>query len=254
MSKSTITYYISTGAKNAMYTLRMSRELVGEGMYNCVDFYVCTLAAHLDRAVAKAEAYFEALKDRVQDIELCTDPEYVATVRRGKLSVKDTKQIEMIEEGFFPFGKMAGQRIDSAPDSYLLYFADMAKKTPEGAVICALIAACTGVALERGAIAKREAKREEQRTIDLQSEFVGEIGKRQEFEGTPVLSLQNPQPFDNFGAYWINKIRCGNDLVTYIGSKSLGQVGTQIKMKATVKKHSIYSGVKSTEVSRPAII
>jgi hypothetical protein len=52
--------------------------------------------------------------------------------------------------------------------------------------------------------------------------------------------------------YHVNRIRCGNDLVVYFG-KALGEKGSTIKFRATVKGHSIKDGVKETQINRPTV-
>lgn len=54
-----------------------------------------------------------------------------------------------------------------------------------------------------------------------------------------------------FDDCWINKVRCGNNIVTYIGNKALGEKGTVVSFKGTVKEHQVYKGVKSTKINRP---
>lgn len=246
------TYYVSTGKKNAMYTLRFNRA--GVGAMFAFDNYICNLAADVERAVEKAKTYVDALRDRIgetNDFKIVFDeyPDAEVYKRRGKLSVRDTSNIEQIEDGIFPFGKHAGTKIADAPDSYVLFFADKAKDASEP-VMVALSAACMGAALERGLIAKRDQARAERAAQDALSNFIGTVGERRVFEGEVIMSFEKQDGFG--GSFWINKVRCGSDLVCYIGSKSLGEKGSSIKFKATVKSHDVYEGAKSTKVSRPA--
>lgn len=252
------TYYISTGRKNAMYTLRCRRDAVGQAPYMAdfmPDFYVCTLAADDTRAAEKATTYVDAMRERIGDtdsfkIVFYAGPEREAYKRRGKLSVQDTHKLERIEAGVLPFGKHAGKRIDEAPDSYILYFADKTREQQDDYVVSALAAACMGVALEKGLIAKREQVRAERAVVDALSAFVGTIGERRDFTGQVITSFEKG---DESGfSYWINKVRCGDDIVTYTGGKSLGEQGSAITFRATVKRHEECNGVRSTRVSRPA--
>jgi len=253
------TFYISTGAKNAMYTLRCRRDVVGSPNLSpyTPDYYLKTLAADEDRAVEKAREHFEAFVERVggnrEDCTFNFEPYADNEVyqRRGKLSVADTKAIEEIEAGVFPFGKHKGEAIADAPEGYVLFFADkLATDMEARPVSLALYAACAGVALERGLIAKRDAARAERRSLDEQSEFVGTVGERREFTGTVVTQFYKG---NDEGGYWINKVRCGNDLVCYVG-KQFSERDCTITFKATIKKHSEYQGIKSTQVNRPVIL
>src|SRR4051812_33635236 len=86
------TYYIATGRKNGFYTLRCTRD---GGMFQ-TDNYVRTLAVDEDKAVEKAMAYFEAMKQRVGESErfvmlFDSDPAGMTFKRRGKLSVRDSQ-------------------------------------------------------------------------------------------------------------------------------------------------------------------
>lgn len=253
------TFYISTGAKNAMHTLRSRRDCAGLNPAFMPDFYIRNLAVDVETAQAKAIAYFDAWKERVGDnrkdfiLSLEIEPEYDITKRRGRLSANDTRSIEDIENGFFPFGKHAGSKIVDGPDNYVLFFADKMQTidADENPVMSAFAAACLGVALEKGLIAKRDAARAERAELDAQSQFIGTIGERREFTGEIVTSFEKQNEFT--GNYWITKIRVGTDLVTYVGNE-LGERGATITFKATIKKHDEYKGVKSTKVNRPKVV
>lgn len=252
----TQSYYVATGRQNAMYTLRCVRFAPNAPVFADPDFYICNLSASADKALEKAIQYVGALRERIgehSEFKIEFDGMLaVADKRRGTLSIADTRKIETIEAGVFPFGKHAGQKIVDAPDSYVLYFADKAKEGGLDAVMQALSAACTGVALEQGLIAKRDQARAERMGKDALSEFVGTIGDRLEFSGKVVVSLSKVTQFGE--PYWINKIRCGTNLVTYIGGKSLGKVDETVTFKATVKNHELYNGTRSTVVARPRLI
>jgi uncharacterized protein (DUF3820 family) len=248
MEKQTRIYYISTGAKNAMYTLRVN--VVGKFF---IDNYICNLAATEEKAVEKATDYVERLKSRVShdatlEILFNDMPEFEADKRRGKLSIYDTRNIEEIENGVFPFGKHKGVKIVDAPDSYVLYFADQAL-SESNMVSNALIAACQGVALEKGLIAKREAIRAERFAVDSLSSFIGTIGERREFKGE-IFAFIKKEETDYQAGYTITKVRIGNDIVSFFNNE-MGKVGETIAFKATVKQHNDYKGVKTTVVNRP---
>lgn len=262
MTVITQTFYISTGAKNAMHTLRMRRDAIGLAAARFApDHYVRNLAVSVEDAQAKAREYFDAWVQRIggnrPDFIVCLDdePEYDITLRRGKLSARDTRNIEAIEAGVFPFGKHAGKMIADAPDSYVLFFADKLNSADElDAVMTALGAACMGVALEKGLIAKRDAARAERREIDEQSNFIGTVGERREFTGEIVSAFFRKYDPSYDEGFWINKIRIGTDLICYVGGKALGEVGATITFKATIKKHDEFKGIKSTQVNRPKLV
>ena len=76
-----------------------------------------------------------------------------------------------------------------------------------------------------------------------------------DFEGTlvAVIDLGAKQvAWNTWAENYMNKIRCGDNIVVYYG-KALGEAGAEISMKATVKCHNEYNGVKQTVVNRPAV-
>lgn len=240
--------YISTGKLNAFYTLWTQRT--GGGFY-ADPHYVCNLAVDEDRALEKARDYAERMSDRLAPMPVVFvgfEHEGLAR-RRGKLSVRDTANLEKIEAGIFPFGKHKDTRISDAPDGYVLFFADKAKDEGLDVSMSALAAACLGVALERDLIAKRDAAREERAALDAQSGHVGEVGDRLEFQGEVVTVFR--KEYQDGTGYWISKVRDGVNLVSYLGAKPLGERGAVVRFRATVKRHDDYKGVRSTQVSRP---
>lgn len=239
-------FFISSGKKNAMYTLRIAH--IANGFMR--ETYICNLSTDAAKATQKAQDYVERVRDRFESanttVQFDGEPDFSLFTRRGHLSTKVSSYILQIENGLFPFGKYVGQAIANAPDSYILYFAD--KAGDNDAVTEALAHACLGVALERDLIAKREVVREERRQIDAQSNFIGSVGDRVEIEGE-VVSLFFKESFN--GSYWINKIRTADAaLVTYMGKK-IAERGEHIKASFGIKAHSEYQGVKSTLVCRP---
>jgi uncharacterized protein (DUF3820 family) len=236
MEKQIRNYYISTGAKNAMYTLRVAVR----GNVHFLDNYICNLAATEENAIEKATDYVERLQQRVADQEslviiLDDCPEFVADKRRGKLSIYDTRNIEAIESGVFPFGKHKGVKIVDAPDSYVLYFADQALSEAN--------------MVSKGLIAKREAIRAERFAVDSLSSFIGTIGERREFKGE-IFAFIEKQETEFQAGYTITKVRIGNDIVSFFNNE-MGKMGDTISFKATVKQHNDYKGVKTTIVNRP---
>lgn len=257
----TQTFYISTGAKNAMHTLRMRRDAPNLNPRFAPDHYIRNLAVDLETAQAKASEYFEAWKDRVggdrADFHLVLElePDTEIFKRRGRLSAADSYAIMDIEAGVLPFGKHKGTKIDAAPDSYILFFADKLKASEElNAVMSALAAACMGVAFEKGLIAKRDAARAERAAIDAKSDFIGTIGERRDFTGEVVTRFfKAPYAQEPEIGYFVTKIRVGDDLVSYIGNSLECAKGDVITFKATIKKHDEYQGVKTTQVNRPVM-
>jgi hypothetical protein len=84
------------------------------------------------------------------------------------------------------------------------------------------------------------------------SQYVGEIGKRTKM----TLALAKTAPFDSsFGTRTMCKYldEQGNVVVWWASGSVDMAVGTKIKVKATVKKHEEYNGVKQSTVSHLAV-
>lgn len=261
-----ITFYISTGAKNAMYTLRQMRlsdtasQATNQSLALFVNNHICTLSADEDKAIEKARNYVEAYRDRVGESEnlkivLHDDIDIENVKRRGKLSVKDTKQIVSIENGIFPFGKYVNTKIEEAPDSYILYWADKVKENLEEEVVAkALAGYCLGIALSKELIKKRDEKQKIQLEKDLKSKFIGKVGETIEFNGV-IVSCNEIKEYIHGEGYlgtgrFKNKILCGDDIVFYTGKK-MGEVNEEINFKGTIKLHYDAKGINMTIISRP---
>lgn len=259
--KITATYYISSGAKNAMYTLRVERR----GGEVAVDHYICNLSIDPDLAEKKARDYYDRIKERL------TDTEYFETrfagyadfnlfERRSKLSVRDTENMELVEAGIMPFGKNKGVRFEDMPMYSVLWFADKSKEESDSIVFAAVCEACMGVALEKDYIAARQEERE-QATKALEaakaaSQYVGQVKERIELEGTAeaVIYLGATQvAYNTFAEKYLTKFRCGDNVVVYFGNKIV-EAGEEVKFKATVKAHELYNETKQTTVARVKVL
>lgn len=246
-------FFISTGSQNVYYTLR-STTINEEAGIHCNDYYICNLSIDVDTAIEKAKAYVDAYRDRVGEtsefkVEFGGVWDAHVIARHKGLTAKESNDIETVWDGLFPFGKHRGEYIAKAPDSYVLFWADKNDTSP---VVAALSSACLGVAIERGLIAKRDEERAAQKAQDMMSNFIGEVGQRITFEGEVVSVFEKEDRYSG-DIFYINKIRVGDDLVTYIGKK-LANKGDNVSFKATIKDHHEYEGVKSTKVNRPKMI
>jgi len=97
------------------------------------------------------------------------------------------------------------------------------------------------IELVKGEVAKRVA--------NASSEFVGAVGDKV----TLTLTIERVINIDSFyGASWMTLARTpeGN-VIVYRGSADLGKQGDQVKVKATVKDHTFWQGVKQTIIQRP---
>ena len=254
----TATYFISSGRKNAMYTLRVSRN---GGLY-AIDNYICNLSTDPDKAEEKAREYYDRWVQRHGETEYFKPvfagfADFELFERKGKLSVRDTEMLETVESGVMPFGKHVNKRFEDLPMNTVLWWADQGKEEGfenKGEVFQAVCAACVGVALDKDYIAKRAEMRQERIDRDNLSDYVGELKQRLDFDGVieAVADCGMQQvSWNGWTEKYMNKIRVGNNIVVYFG-KRMGEPGEAIKFRATVKAHQEYNGVKQTVVNRPA--
>lgn len=257
MTKVTATYFISSGRKNAMYTLRVERR---GGEYTS-DNYICNLSTDPDKAEEKAREYYDRMVDRLNKsdtLEMVFQgfADFDLFERRGKLSVYDTEKLEMVEQGIMPFGKHKGKVIADLPMYTILWWADQVAGENNGDVFQAVCSYCMGVALDKGYIAKREEIRKERDEINAKSNFIGEPKQRLEMKGVveQVISLGFTQvSYYTEVEKFLTKIRVGDDVVVYFGN-NIAEKGDEITFKATVKEHSEYNGVKQTTVQRVKVL
>ena len=83
-------------------------------------------------------------------------------------------------------------------------------------------------------------------------DFVGEVGKREEFEGTIVYAAAVGE--SQWGTTYLTKVKVGNNNLTYFGLLDNIDYRGPIKFKATVKAHEVYKDQKQTIVQRPKVI
>lgn len=266
MNITTQCFYVSSGRKNAMYTLRYRRFPVPFG---CVDNYVCNLSTDPDLAEEKAKAYFEAWKERVGETETFKitfggGADFDLFSRESTFSVEHTECLEMLNHGIMPIGKHKGKPVEDLPPTTILWYADQSVEEISGdneysirkakffSTVCSMM---LGYALDMGLIEKREAEKQaiiEKRRL---SNHIGEPGKRMDFKGSIALckELSTTQvAWNTWTTKFINVIDCDGDLVVYFG-KPLGEKGDLISFKATIKEHNERDGAKQTIVQRPKI-
>lgn len=260
----TKTFYIDSGRKNAMYTLR-SRQIGGQ-VY--IDTYICNLANNAERAEAKAKEYFENFVARVGEsenfkINYAGGADFELFERRGKLGVRETEQLEMLESGIMPFGKHVNKEIKSLPMNTIMWFVDQikAEKTTSSVVFAAVCDYCAGVALEMGYIKARETQRAaiqaDKEARALRSEFVGEKGERLVFNCHVVAAIfmgtTQITAYSYVDRYCTVMLDANDQQIVYFGTKTLGEKGDVIRFKATVKDHTIRDNIKQTIIQRPSL-
>ncbi|QIG66012.1 putative quorum-sensing-regulated virulence factor [Ochrobactrum phage vB_OspM_OC] len=255
MAKVFLQVFVSTGRKNAMFTLRTMRiHDTGNFSYSN-EAYIKNLSTDAEKAEELAIEYAKALNDRIGSEDYVV--EYVGMEtdeiikRRGKLSAKDTVAIEAIENGIVPYGKYKGQAIADLTDGYLLWLTDTLSKMDKDSAKPAFFALCSvasGIAHERGLIAEREQKRFDRFHRDSMSNHFGVIGGR--YEMNVVVEFKKKDEYSNYFKY---QMRIGNDILFHNGNADL-PLG-ECRLKFTVKFHNeTQKGIKKTYINRPTLI
>lgn len=87
------------------------------------------------------------------------------------------------------------------------------------------------------------------------SNFVGEVSDRNVFDLTLKFKLDFQNYFNGRPVTsWLNSLVDGQGNVFVYWGKCLGNKGDNIKVKATIKEHKVYKGIKQTIVNRPTIL
>lgn len=261
LTKVTATYFISSGRKNAMYTLRVERR--GGGYTS--DNYICNLSTDPDKAEEKAREYYDRMVNRLNQsdtFEMVFQgfADFDLFERRGKLSVYDTEKLELLEQGIMPIGKRKGEVIADMPMFTVLWWADQSSEKNNDPVFSAICAYCMGVALDKDYIAKREELRAEweaERQAKIAAaKHIGEIKQRLQMTGTveKVISLGYTQvSYYTEVERFMTKINVDGNVVVYFGN-NIANEGDEITFKATVKEHGEYKDVKQTIVQRVKVL
>lgn len=91
---------------------------------------------------------------------------------------------------------------------------------------------------------------------DSKSEFIGFMGKRVEVEGVikSCITFERTRfSYYDTGIGYLTKILVGDNVIVYWG-KLDADIGSKVKIRATIKDHDIRDGVKQTIISRPKLI
>lgn len=234
-------YYISSGEKNAMRTLRHVVNVPGSFFE---DTYICNLARDYDTAVEKARSMIGAKANLVaNDFDLNEWGDMIKPWMR--------KQLVMIESGIMPFGKHKGTKIEELEEGYIGWWV---KQSAENPVSQALVQKFTDIANERGLFDKWEADEKAKEAVRAeklsQMNYVGKVGDRINIfvRCDKVLTFEGYYGLTFFN---ICEDRFGNKFV-YKGTKKWEE-GKYYKAKATIKAHEEYKGEKQNIISRPTV-
>lgn len=111
--------------------------------------------------------------------------------------------------------------------------------------------ACSAVASYQRFLGKLEAaKRERENAATATNEWVGKVGER--LKGLELTVLSNKGFSGSYGPTILYKFRdgSGRTLTWFSSGETKLEVGTTIRLTATVKGHGEYNGVKETQLTR----
>lgn len=237
-------YYISSGAKNAMRTLR---HVVAVPGVHFEDSYMCNLCRDYDEAVQKARSIIgkEAILQG-SDFELNGWGEGYTP------KSWEREQLAAVNAGVMPFGKHKGAAIADMSESYVKYWVEQSASNTVGQK---LIQVFTDIANEKGYFDKWEAEEVEREKAKAEKiakmSYVGNVGDRLDL----FIRCDRTFAFDGYyGTTFLNVCvdREGNKFV-YRGSNQW-EVGKYYSVAATIKEHAEYkNGERQNIISRPTI-
>jgi hypothetical protein len=256
MNESKDTYYLGTGEKTMMYTLRVQwyETVVYEGEKVVLerDSYIQNLSIDYDKAREKAQNMGYVVNTPMFDLEEIRRNEDVKrTLYRSECEAydeydriaKEASLIEYIKLGKFPFGKFRAQSFEDADTSYLMYWL---QSNPEDSVTRSLVSM----------LQVKFPKLVELMNMKPNGEYYGSPKTRyQTLKG--IVTTR----FKFIGFYgWVTVMKVileTGELVVYKGSGDVvlpsgdyPQLGNTITFAGTVKEHTVYEKVNQTMVQR----
>lgn len=237
-------YYISSGKKNKLYTLR--RVVTGPGFHE--DGYIRSLGNKPDEAYKRAQDYISLCG---RDLPLYDDgPELAAWSADGT----EGNAAEFVQTQIMPFGKYAGIHVSKIPVDYKAYILSNEPRNAIGEAVHNSFKDDPAVMEYVAAREDFQKAREEQRKRSAErSQFYGAVGNRYDIEVTKIFEKW----FD--GYYGMNCVVIMHDdqdnVFKYFGSAPPEmEDDARYLISATVKKHEEYQGVKQTQLQRIRII
>lgn len=259
-------FYIGTGEKTKMYTLRHQFEEIvnyaGVGVCSNVvvmrDYYIRNLSIDSEKAVqsAKDQGYeVSAPKFSLQEIyrmdSVETEEKRVEAEERFKVTQKEKQdaEIELVKEHKFPFGRNAGmglkELISKKGDGFAGYFMIQGRQEEASATIVLL-----GRVLEMlyPIIAENTF-----RDISGNGTYFGKVGIRQKLVNVKHVASYG---YDGFYGYcFIEKFLTeGGQLLTYMGASDLDvEIGKDYVISFGIKEHELYKNEYQTKILRVKI-
>jgi len=250
-------YYISTGDKTKMYTLRHAyteQRHTREGVMDIRrDEYCCNLSIDWGKAMAKAQARVGGGTLRSEEFNLeeirRRNAEEVEAARIQKQECEDAQRASRVEAHLaevqhciFPFGKYTGKTFDDVYEydrSYIQYMGSI--KIEEADPVPELLKKVLQARYPELFVPLPEAN----------GEYYGEVGSRETFNAMITARFGFETQFG-----WttvLKMVKDSGELLVYMGSGNVdGDKGDAVQFTATIKEHALYDGENQTKVQRPA--
>lgn len=249
-----MSYYISSGAKTMMYTLRQrytEERSTAEGVMTVErDEYSVNLSTDYNKAVAKArgmvgdklcltgEFSLEAIRRReqaeIEARELCV-AEDAERERLGRIEAG----LQKVEDGLWPFGQFYNKEFKEADSGYIQYFGNI--KIEEADPVPELLKKMLRKIFPELFLPIPTAN----------GKHYGKEGSREAFVATVVERFT----FETFyGCSTILKmVKDSGELLLYMGGAAPeGDKGQTFSFNATIKEHGEYEKEKQTKIQRIA--
>ena len=285
-------YYISSGAKNKMYTLRVSFTEIrtsssGTSYPIPHDLYCCNLSTDIDKAYAKARECVDYRSEH-RDCELINredvptlekiyhrSQEELEEARRlaaeyakaaeeryqYEMEQRTHRKIKTIEENIWPFGQYRerpfGQEIKMSRDSYepdyryIKFMGEMKLEEADDTRDLKHIMVMEHL--------QKKLKEQFPQLFNLpkpNGNYYGKIKSREDFNLTLISETSFPSQFGyNQWTHIQRFVKDTGELIVYMGSSPIKcELGCDVSVKGTIKKHDEYKGDNQTFISRPKLL
>lgn len=258
--KAIYTYYISSGARNKLYTLRLNSYYPDSPRKREYDRFVKNLGLNLEESKIRAQEYIKKaiLKAKSESIFFeFEDTPILGEIVRGKKSIHTNtsidKKIRYIKSGEIPFGKYIGEQfidIMVRDRAYLEWLLDTSKKL-DTEVNRTIVEVLTALFDNPNKSVKIEGEKKPE-YVSRPSKFMGAIGQTIEVRNALLVSIVKMKP-NSFGVssdllkFILDN---GNIVTSFYSGKTLFEKNKRYNLKGTVKEHKEYLGNKQTQLTR----
>lgn len=254
-------FYIFRHINCPFYTLRVHTEADGK---TC-DTYVKNLASTKAESIKLARLYvksYSAIAGDLFKVEFISSTNILLYDNPIEELLKPYQkdQLTLISSGCIPFGALQDSLIIDAPSDYLIWCCENAPLNPNNILLKNLASAALAVLIERGEIKSNidlekysRTKKENRIEKEKSSKYYGMLKQRLELTASIVVSQSKFDEVYQTRKYFY-KMLSDDNIIIYSGTTPLGETGDSVKLKATIKKHDLYRGCKTTHISCPKLI